>query len=570
MWRRVAFALLCVLVAGIWAKGAAPVAPSESAVVAVAPGQPLAQVAQRAEALGFTVQRQIDDLHAIEVSGPAASLRRLAAIDGVRYAEPVARVTAADSPGDPLYGSEYPYLSAINAAAAWDIQKGDPGVIVAVVDTGVDVQHPDLKQNIWVNPREIPNNGIDDDNNGCVDDVNGCSFVSDSSPGCENVSNGFVNDDIGHGTFVSGVIAAASNNIGMVGVARNVHIMPIKVLDCYGAGDSIATARGILYAAHNGARIINLSLGGVEDAQIVVDAINEATNDGVLVVAAAGNDGKGTVSFPARLPNVLAVAATSIANPGQRAPFSNWGPEIDVAAVGEDVVGTLPASRCGYLLPCLDAGPYAKGDGTSFSTPQVSGLAALMISLNPALTPAQITSTIEESATALVPGSTPNWAGSGRINMLSALQAVKGNRPPGEACVIESVTDGDSFVCQGGRHVRMLQIAAPTGGKCGSDWAQAALQNIFLPPGRTVYLRYDVSRSDSTASGETLAAPIWRGNDGNDYNLSIVMVYVGLAKAADLGANNVLFKDWAQSSQKWAATAHWNMWAPGQPFATNC
>jgi subtilisin family serine protease len=539
--------------------------------VAVEPGQPLSQVARSAEALGFTVQRQIDDLHAIEVNGPADSLDRLATIEGVRYAEPVARVAATDSPGDPLYGSEYPYLNAINAAAAWDIEKGAPDVVVAVVDTGVDVQHPDLKQNIWVNPHEIANNGIDDDNNGCVDDVNGCSFVSDSSPGCQNVSNGFVNDDIGHGTFVSGVIAAASNNIGIVGVARNVRVMPIKVLDCYGSGDSIATARGILYAAHNGARVINLSLGGVKDAQVVVDAINEATNDGVLVVAAAGNDGKGTVSFPARLPNVLAVAATSIANAGQRASFSNWGPEIDVAAVGEDVVGTLPASRCGYLLPCLDAGPYARGDGTSFSTPQVSGLAALMVSLNPALTPAQLTSTIEESATALLPAaSTPNWAGSGRINMLSALQSVKGNRPPGEACVIESVTDGDSFVCQGGRHVRMLQMTAPTGGKCGADWAQAALQNIFLPPGRTVYLRFDVSRTDAGANGETLAAPIWRGNDGNDYNLSIVMVYVGLAKAADLGANNVLFHDWAQSSQTWASSAHWNMWAPGQPFATNC
>ncbi len=570
MWRRVALALLCVVVAGIWAKGATPPRDDATLVISVQPTGSLSQVARRAETLGFTVERQIDDLHAVEVSGPAGSLARLASIDGVRYAEPVARVAAADTPGDPLYGNEYPYLNAINAAAAWDIEKGDPSVVVAVVDTGVDVQHPDLKQNIWVNPREIPNNGIDDDNNGCVDDVNGCSFVSDSSPGCQNVSNGFVNDDIGHGTFVSGVIAAASNNIGIVGVARNVRIMPIKVLDCYGAGDSIATARGILYAAHNGARVINLSLGGVQDAQIVVDAINEATNDGVLVVAAAGNDGKGTVSFPARLPNVLAVAASSIANAGQRAPFSNWGPEIDVAAVGEDVVGTLPASRCGYLLQCLPAGPYAKGDGTSFSTPQVSGLAALMISLNPALTPAQITNIIEESATALVPGSTPNWAGSGRINMLSALQAVKGNRPPGEACTIASVTDGDSFVCQGGRHVRMLGMTAPSGGQCGADWAQAALQNIFLTPGRIVYLRYDVSRTDSSANGETLAAPIWRGNDGNDYNLSIVMVYVGLAKAADLGANNVLLHDWAQSSQSWAKTAHWNMWAPGQPFATNC
>ncbi|HYM14511.1 MAG TPA: S8 family peptidase [Dehalococcoidia bacterium] len=568
MFKRCAAIIALSLVALLLSADLRPSAVGGQFVVAAAPGQPLAQIAARAEALGYTVQRQMPDLHAIQVAGPAASLGRLAAAPGVRYAEPVARVVATDLPSDPLFSSEYPYLSAVNAPAAWDISKGSPSIVVAVVDTGVDVTHPDLTQNIWVNRNEIPNNGIDDDNNGCVDDVNGCSFVSDSSPGCHNVSNGFINDDIGHGTFVSGVIAAAANGAGMVGVARNVRIMPVKVLDCYGVGDSVATARGILYAAHNGARIINLSLGGVEDAQVVRDAIDEATRDGVLVVAAAGNNGQGTVSFPARLPGVLAVGAASSANPGQRAPFSNWGPEIGVVAVGQNIIGTLPPSRCNFLLPCLPDGPYAEGNGTSFSTPQVSGLAALMLSLNPALTPAQLISIIEGSATALPAGATPNWAGFGRVNMLAALQAVQANRPPGDPCVIASVTDGESFTCQDGRHVRMLQVAAPVAGQCGSDWALAALKNIFLPVGRTVYLRYDVTRTD--ASGATLAAPVWRGNDGNDYNIGIIMVYVGLAKAADVGAQNVQYHDWSRAAQTWAAAAHWNMWAPGKPFTTNC
>ena len=537
-------------------------------LVAAEPAQSLSGIAARVHAMGFTVRRSFDDLHALEASGPAASVRRLAAVPGVRYVEPVSRVTTAETPSDPLYGYESSYLSAVNAPAAWNITTGNPSVVVAVVDTGVDVNHPDLKQNIWVNVNEIPNNGIDDDNNGCVDDRNGCSFVSDSSPGCHNVSDGFINDDIGHGTFVSGVIAAAANGVGMVGVARNVRIMPVKVLDCYGVGDSVATARGILYAARNGARVINLSLGGLHDAQVVREAVDEVTRGGALVVAASGNNGDGTVSFPARLPGVLAVGAASISNPGERAPFSSWGPEIGVVAVGQSIIGTLPASRCNIILPCLQGGPYASGDGTSFSTPQVSGLAALMLSLNAALTPARIIGIIEGSATALPAGNTPNWAGSGRINMLAALQAVQANGPPGDLCVIASVTDGESFVCQDGRHIRMLAVAAPIAGQCGADWATAALAYIFLPPGRAVYLRYDVTRTDP--QGNTLAAPLWRGNDGADYNIAIIMVYVGLAKSADVGAQNVIFHDWSLAAQTWAAAAHWNMWAPGKPFATAC
>jgi hypothetical protein len=477
-------------------------------------------------------------------------------------------VAAADSPTDPLFSRQSAYLSVVGAPAAWDIEQGSPDIIVAVVDTGVDVRHPDLQANIWTNPGEIANNGVDDDGNGCVDDVNGCSFVSDSSPGCANVTNGFVNDDIGHGTFVAGVIAAAANGTGMVGVARNVRIMPVKVLDCYGAGDSIATARGILYAVHNGARVINLSLGGLRDAQEVRDAVAEATRAGVLVVAATGNAGTAGVAFPARIPEVLAVGAASQNNPDKRSVFSSYGPEVDVVAVGEDVIGTLPASRCFVLLPCLPDGPYGVGSGTSFSTPQVSGLAALMLSLKPDLSPQQITDIIKRTATPLPPGDAPGWAGAGRINMLEALKAVQAIGQQGEPCVIDTVVDGESFTCVGGRHVRMLQMHAASPGQCGGDWAKAALQYIFLTPGRQVFLQFDATRTDG--SGRTLAAPIWRGDDGADYNLSVVMVYVGLARAADVGTGNVMFHDWAFASEHWAATAQWNMWAPGKPFAGGC
>jgi subtilisin family serine protease len=477
---------------------------------------------------------------------------------------------AADSPNEPLFGQQSPYLTAVKAQSAWNIEQGSSSIIVAVVDTGVDINQPDLAANIWYNPNEIPNNGIDDDGDGCVDDVNGCAFVSDSSPGCANTTNGFVNDDIGHGTFVAGIIAAPVNGIGIAGIARNVRIMPVKVLDCYGVGDDVATARGILYAAKNGARVINLSLGGLHDSQATRDAIDQATAMGALVVAAAGNDGVQGVAFPARMDEVLAVSAAKQSNPDQRADFSSWGPEVDVTAVGQDIVGTVPANRCFVILPCIPSGPYGVGSGTSFSTPQVSGLAALMFSLDPQLTPQQVTDIIKRTATPVPAGNTPNWAGAGRINMLAALQAVQQlrNGPAGDPCTIDTVIDGDSFTCVGGRHVRMLQMNAPAPGQCGGDWATSALQFIFLTPGRQVSLQYDATRTDE--AGDTLAVPIWRGNDGADYNLSIVMIFVGLAHAADVGSGNTEFHDWAFASETWAKTAQYNMWAPGKAFAGGC
>jgi endonuclease YncB( thermonuclease family) len=141
--------------------------------------------------------------------------------------------------------------------------------------------------------------------------------------------------------------------------------------------------------------------------------------------------------------------------------------------------------------------------------------------------------------------------------------------PLTDSCVIKRVLDGDTFECEGGPTVRMLQIDAPEKGNCGGGWATAALQNIFLPVGRRVRLEYDAVRFDPY--GRTLAAPIATGTDGGEYNISIIMVYVGLAKAAYSGDNARLL-DWARASETWARNAQWNMWAPGGPFngGTRC
>jgi hypothetical protein len=139
--------------------------------------------------------------------------------------------------------------------------------------------------------------------------------------------------------------------------------------------------------------------------------------------------------------------------------------------------------------------------------------------------------------------------------------------PGQQSCTVQEVLTGDSFVCSDGTRVRMLQIDAQDLNQCGGGWARAALANIFLPVGRQIVLDFDEDRNDG---GMTLAAPIARGTDGYDYNLSIVMVYVGLAKAATVGSGNVEYLDWANASQVWASVAQWNMWAPNKTYTGGC
>ncbi len=400
-----------------------------SVVVRAQDGASLGAIERYATMNGYTVAARVEILHAVEVQLSSHSLPRaismLGRAPGAAYVEPVYDTfNSADEPGDPLFNRERPYLNAIHAPEAWDIEQGRPETLVAVLDTGIDLDHPDLAARVWVNPNEIAGNNLDDDRNDCKDDWNGCAFVEDASPGCSDALNGEINDDVGHGTFVAGVIAANSNDIGIVGVARNVTILPVKVLDCDGSGDSLALAKGIIYAAEAGADVINISLGGPTNSIAVRDAVRDATvTYGTLVVAATGNTGSAGVFYPARYPQVLAVGAASYADPDKRARFSTYGSEVDVVAVGEKIVGTVPAEICGVapFLTCFD-GNYASARGTSFSVPQVAGLAALIVSRRPGITPASIIELIKSTATSVPPGDKASWAGAGRINMLEALR----------------------------------------------------------------------------------------------------------------------------------------------------
>lgn len=357
---------------------------------------------------------------------PAEAVARIGRLPDVEFVEPNHLVRAAKTPNDPLYVVQSSYLDLIDAPAAWDVEMGSDAVLVAVLDSGIDLTHPDLQSRIWTNLFETDGNGVDDDNDGCVDDAHGCSFVtaSTSDPSCPPPSPGAVEDLNGHGTFVSGIIAAQGNNgLGVVGAAPGVTILPVKILDCTGGGTAAEAAQAVLYAARLGARVANISFGADGESLTLANAIREAANRyGVVIVAATGNAGERGVTFPARLPQALAIASSgTTADPNVRSPFSDWGPEVAFAAPGINIVSTVPARACGNGWSCLPEGSYAMASGTSFAAPLVSALAALLISHTPNLSPEVVRRIITASAQPLPDGATPNWDGAGRVHMRVAL-----------------------------------------------------------------------------------------------------------------------------------------------------
>lgn len=251
----------------------------------------------------------------------------------------------------------------INILPAWDITKGEETVVVGVIDTGVDISHPDLENNIYVNEEEIPGNNIDDDNNGYIDDVNGWDFANQDNTVYDSYSNDM------HGTHVSGIIAAESNDIGVVGVAPNIKVLPIKFIeDSYGTTSDAIQA--ISYAKLMGVKIVNCSWGGKESNPALKQAME---NSGILFVCAAGNDYADTQSTPVYpacydLDNIISVGA--IDNRGDIADFSNYGQDVDVLAPGVYIASTGPDDS------------YLFGSGTSMAAPFVTGIAALQKSID--------------------------------------------------------------------------------------------------------------------------------------------------------------------------------------------
>jgi|GEM_PF-1207354 len=259
----------------------------------------------------------------------------------------------------------------IDAADAFGLTTGDETVVVAILDSGIDLDHPELAETLWANPGEIAGNDIDDDGNGLVDDVNGWDFVANDAD---------VSDATGHGTRVAGVVAAAANGEGIVGVAPGVRVMPVRVC---GAGCPLSDiVEGLTYAADMGATIVNMSFTGVGSFFAPIGDVLAGDASGVLAVAAAGNDGGDNdlePQYPASfdLPNVISVAATDASD--ELASFSNIGAtSVDLGAPGVAILSTA------------DGGDLELGDGTSYAAPHVAGVAALVASLRPGLTPEEL------------------------------------------------------------------------------------------------------------------------------------------------------------------------------------
>jgi subtilisin family serine protease len=311
--------------------------------------------------------------------------------------------------------TELPPGPVLDLPGAWALSQG-AGVVVAVIDSGTRLEHPDLAPNLWRNPAEVAGNRRDDDGNGYVDDVHGVDLTGGHD----------LHDGLGHGTHVAGTIAAAANGSGVVGVAYRAKLMTIKVLDSAGNGDTGRVAEGIRYAAANGARIINLSVESTDNDPRVRAAVQAAAAADVLIVCSAGNgstDLDRSRLYPVSIasPNLIGVAATDEANQYALTLFSNYGRlTVGVAAPGVDVLST---SR---------TGGYETKSGTSMASPHVAGVAALMAAAAPDLTAPELRGLLLEHAVG-----TDAPVGAGILDALSSVRAAReatsfqAGQPPG-------------------------------------------------------------------------------------------------------------------------------------------
>ncbi|MGH9941250.1 MAG: S8 family serine peptidase [Pyrinomonadaceae bacterium] len=396
----------------------------------------------------------------------------LAARPDVLYAEPDYLVREAALPNDPRFPEMYGLKntgqsggtvgSDIDAELAWNITQGSHDVVIGVVDSGIDINHPDLQPNIWTNPGETPGDGVDNDGNGRIDDINGWDFHGNNNV----VFDSATIDD--HGTHVAGTIGAAGNNgVGVTGVNWRVKLMSLKFLgNDDGTGPTSAAIAAINYAVdmrlNRGVNIraLNNSWGGSNLSQSLLNAITSANNAGILFVAAAGNDGTDNDTAPHYpsnydVPNIIAVANTNRFD--SLSSSSSFGARsVHIGAPGSSILSTTPNNT------------YSVFSGTSMSTPHVTGTAALMLAANPNITLAQLRGALLYSGDAI--GALDGKAFTQRrLNAYNALLSAAENDTTPPAALTNL-----SFVSQNGRTVNLSWVAPGDDGNAG----QSALYEV--------------------------------------------------------------------------------------------
>lgn len=349
---------------------------------------------------------------------PSEVAKELEASGTVEWAEPhyIYKTTAmpegspAFTPNDPNFSMQW-WLTNIKAQQAWDITQGDSSVVIGIVDSGVEWAHPDLSQNIYINRKEIPGNGVDDDKNGYTDDVRGWDFgglngTPDANP---------AEDRPQHGTHVAGIAGAVTNNgVGVASIGNKCRLLAVKAArddqrDEYGNAYIYYGYEGIVYAVDNGAKIINCSWGGPNYSRTAFSVVKYAVSKGVLIVTSAGNDASDVFQYPAAYEGVLSVG--SLGQNDTRSYFTNYGAFVKVCAPGESIYATW------------QPGGYQFLSGTSMSTPLVSGLAGLVKTKFPSYTPAQVAEQIRVNCDN-IDAQNPSaiyQLGSGRVNAYKAL-----------------------------------------------------------------------------------------------------------------------------------------------------
>lgn len=437
--------------------------------------------------------------------------------DLVKYAEPDFIVQTQATPNDPAFSSLWGLHNTgqsggvadadIDAPEAWNIHTGSATVKVAVLDTGMDLTHPDLEPNLWTNPNEIAGNGIDDDQNGYIDDVHGWDFVNNDAIAADDHNDG---TSRGHGTHCAGTIGAVGNNaVGVVGVCWQVSLIPLKILDANSHGPLSDAEEALTYAANLGVDVASNSWTNTSYTQALQEAMNATEAAGMLVVAAAGNSAKYTEFYP-EYPasfdnaNIISVAATN----RQDALWadSNYGSvSVDLAAPGVDIHSTLPGGTYGLMT------------GTSMACPHVAGACALVKSYRPSLTAAEIRNLILKSADEL-PALADKTVTGGRLNVLAALRAANDLLVTPGTGLIASGAQGGPFTPTGKAYSVTNYSGQSITWRAATDqpWLTLTPASGSLPAGHSVNVQVTVnSAAGSTLPGGTHVAEVSVTNESS-------------------------------------------------------